>query len=228
MRIKSDDDLRKLGPSAKKQVQKILDEQGGFRRTQGQANIRDVAPAKKKYSSPSANAKPSAKKKSKPARVMRTAEDLTYCPWPSPDPFVQLHQVLSRDFGIYAKGGRLVTEMIIEGSEIQWRYDFVILSCHESTLNDDNEWQGQPHIVIESDGYGPHKSLEAFKDDRRKQTHALCQGFLVMRVTREDVVERLDDIISSVHRMTSLQHCHPGRFKVTPKGNTQAVFRWNV
>jgi hypothetical protein len=46
---------------------------------------------------------------------MKTPEGWNYCPWPSPDPFVLVHQLLESRFGMYENGGRLVTEMIVAG-----------------------------------------------------------------------------------------------------------------
>lgn len=234
MRIKSLQDLDKLGHNAKQQIEAVLQQSGGFRGNNKAPGVSNAATSKP--GNPSAikptNLPSASKKKTKPARVMRTADNLTYCPWPSTDPFVAVHQRLESKFGLYREGGRLITEMIIDGNETDWRFDFVIVAelCRVE-ITDQNQsvkqsWMGPVMLAIESDGYGPHKSKEAFKKDRTKQTHALKQGFLVQRITNDDARNRLDDIINDIDLILTQQRLYPSQYEVLPKGKTQSLFRW--
>lgn len=226
MRIKHIDDLNHLGDRAKKQIQKAIDAQGGIKNekrlqsvplrtkpgtTQKSISLDSIAPTKKS-------------KKVKPKRVMKTAEGLNYCPYPSTDPFVAVHKLLEAKFGMYHDGGRLVNEMIIEGGEINWRFDICLLPTLRPIGSDES--RGQPILLIESDGFGFHKSLDQFKGDRKKQTHGLCEGCLVMRITNEDVRQRLSGVIDNIDRILAHERIYTRTYQVVPKGNTQSFFSW--
>jgi hypothetical protein len=236
MRIKSADDVKHLGASAKKQIEAVLKQQGGFNNQKRASSINEFgSPRKHAQETVSATTPNPAvpQKKQKPARIMKTHDNLTYCPWPSTDPFVEVHKQLERKFGMFSKGGMLLNEMIIHGGEKDWRFDLVLLSpCQEATITHTEgtitpQLSGPVFLAIESDGYGPHRSKDAFKNDRKKQSHALTQGFVVMRITTEDVRLRLDKIMSDIDTMLGHQRIYDSGFTITPKGRTQCVFNWN-
>lgn len=237
MRIKSTDDLNKLGPYAKRQIEDALKRQGGFKNTNRVSTIDDLNPTRRdvKESGPQSDQvihKPS--KKNKPSRVMRTAEGLPYCPWPSTDPFVAVYQRLESQYGSYEQGGRLVTELIVDGGAKDWRFDFAIISpIIQMTLSCQGGdttsavWVGPQHVLIEADGFGFHRSKDAFKNDRAKQTHALKQGFVVKRITNEDARTRLDDLLRDIDTILSHQRIYNSGFSIQNKGNTQSTFTWS-
>jgi len=227
MRIANIDDLNKLGSNAKRQIEAAIKAQGGFNpkpKLKGSSDSIHQPQCAKTNSSA---------KKTKPARVMKTADKLSYCPWPSTDPFVKIHQALESKYGMYENGGALVTEMIIEGGDKNWRFDFAIISpsievCTTNMKSGINETVsiGGAHLLIEADGFGFHRSKDAFKNDRVKQTHALKQGFLVQRVTNEDARKRIDSIMDDIEHILSHQRIYKNKYSITPKGKTQSLFCW--
>lgn len=230
MRLKSTDDVKKLGPAARRQVESILEAQGGFNNMKRPGNASDVSP-KTRPEKMSGDAKAGGKKKKE--RVMRTHEGMTYCPWPATDPFVAVHQRLEKAYGMYHHGGMLINEMIIDGGEKDWRFDLVLLpklkkiTVIEPDGTTRQSLSGPVLIAIESDGYGPHRSKEAFKNDRTKQTHALKNGFIVKRITTEDARERLEQVIRDVGDIMAHQRFYDSDYTISPKGKTQAVFSWS-
>ena len=228
MRIKNLEDISKLGPSARKQIEATLKEQGGFNNQKRPSDTQGFRTKKKEAHSPKVEPKT---KKTKPSRVMRTAEGATYCPWPSTDPFVAIHQRLEAKYGLYENGGMLVTEMIIDGGTKNWRFDFALISPFEKVSL--RSVDGRPSsfllgysCLVEADGFGFHRSKDAFKNDRAKQTHALKQGFAVKRVTNEDARQRLDEVINDIDKIMSQPRLYDKEYEITPKGMTQFVLRW--
>lgn len=233
MRIKNNDDISRLGVGARKQIEAILNDQGGFNNQKRAGNVVLLKKNDHANAPPSLPVNGSTKQKQKkPSRVMRTADNLTYCPWPSTDPFVAVHQMLEKKYGRYEDGGKLLTEMIIEGGAQNWRFDLVLISpfvpidiFERETGRKKTAFMGNITIV-EADGFGFHRSKEAFKNDRTKQTHAIKQGFSVQRITNEDARHRLDDILHDIDTIMSQDRIYPCLYAVKPKGKTQSVFRW--
>lgn len=236
MRIKSTDDLNKLGPYAKQQVEAVLNLQGGFNNANRASSLNDLRIPPKSFKNSVPPTRPPAQEtspKSKPSRVMRTEDGFLYCPWPSTDPFVGVYQRLDARYGSYAQGGRLVTELIVEGGTKDWRFDFAIISpvtqMNLSVKDSDSVtpvWVGSQHVLIEADGFGFHRSKDAFKNDRAKQTHALKQGFVVKRITNEDARTRLDALIQDIDEILSHQRIYSAEYSIHNKGNTQNTFKW--
>lgn len=237
MRIKSAADISQLGPSAKKQIEAVLKEQGGFNNKRRASNEEELVKKDKKlkvepFGSDSVASNSAAKKKKKPSRVMKTAEGLNYCKWPSTDPFVSVYQMLERKFGRFDEGGLLLTEMIIDGGDCNWRFDMVLLpELKEMEIKQlDGRAKrvlvGAPLVTIEADGFGFHRSKSAFQNDRLKQTHALKNGFTVKRVTTDDVRSRFDSIGRDVDEIRGNLCIYPNNYKVRRKGKTQYVFSW--
>lgn len=240
VRFKTLDDTKNLGSHAKRQIEAAFKHtlnNSTQHRSLGEKEQKTIETKSKKTTGTTKSVSTDKKKKTKPARVMRTADDLTYCPWPSTDPFVKVHQLLESRYGRYEDGGMLITEMVIDGGERSWRFDFALISPLEKTEicrsskrgNADihNRFIGHVHLLIEADGFGFHRSKEAFKDDRRKQTHALREGFLVKRITNEDVRERLDEVMQDIETILRQERLYNEQYTITPKGNTQSLFRWN-
>lgn len=229
IRIKTVDDLDKLGAYAKKQVQDALVQQG---LNSGALSKAVHQKQKSAHSQPQPDST-SKKKKNKAARVMTTKDGRTYCPFPSPDPFVAVHKRLEAKYGKYENGGLLVTEMMISGGASDWRFDFALLSpINKVSLTDEHDTTstliGKLHVLIEADGFGFHRSKTAFKNDRKKQTHAITQHFVVMRITNEDARTRLDDIIADIDKLLSQRRIYESLYAVKAKGFTQSVFSWSA
>jgi hypothetical protein len=221
VRIKRLEDVTCLGQSARIQVEKALKVQG-TRRT----HLAGV-PRPKSDSSTTKNTCPTTIKKQKLARVMKDPiSTLKYCPFPSPDPVVKIHNLLSKRFGEYHTGGVLLTEMIIKGGEKEWRFDFVILPWNE---DDPISLPATKRValIIEMDGFAYHRSLTAFKNDRAKQRHALMSGFVLHRITHEDIRLRFSDIVSDIESMLEHQRIYPQKLGIIKKGVTQSIFSWS-
>lgn len=236
MRIKNNEDIDRLGPFAKKQIQAILKEQGGFRDTRHPA-VRDVSHSTPQPTGGANETPKSPEKKTVPSRVMRTFDDRLFCPWPSPDPFVKVHQELESRYGRYQDGGLLVTEMIISGGAKDWRFDFALISplaecsisldTHQKELGSPNRlFFGPALLLLEADGFKYHKSLSAFKNDRAKQTHALKSSFLLKRITNEDATKNLDRVMEDIELILQQGRIYTQVYDIKPKGKTQSFFTW--
>ena len=67
-------------------------------------------------------------------------------------------------------------------------------------------------LAIEVDGYHHFHDPEAFRRDRRKDMELQKQGYLVVRILAEDVVERLEEVIDTIleavaFRRAQVSHC---------------------
>lgn len=223
MRITHTDDLKKLGAHARRQIEAALAKDGAAKQSAHQ----------KKQPAELLDSPSTAAKKTPPARVKRTDDGLAYCPYPSPDPFVQVHQRLEAAYGRYEDGGLLLSEMIVEGGSSLWRFDFALLSPFQAVMLkncDDSTSQqvllGNNLVLIEADGFGPHKSKDAFKNDRAKQTHALKNQFVVKRITNADARQRLDEVMADIDVILSQRRIYTTQYKIRAKGHTQSVFSW--
>jgi hypothetical protein len=230
MRFKSLEDIKHLGPNAKKQIEAVLQKQGGFN---NQKRASSVGQFKQHNNIPQPpqpqtdiSIKETTKKKTKPSRVMRTHEGLTYCPWPSTDPFVAIIQRLEAKYGRHDAGGMVLTELIIDGGAKDWRFDIALISPFEDVDVNGRRMKLGYTCLVEADGFGFHRSKEAFKNDRAKQTHALKQGFAVKRITNADARQRLDDVIDDIDNILSQPRLYEKDYEITPKGKTQSVLRW--
>ena len=112
-----------------------------------------------------------------------------FCPWPSQDPAVWLHQLLVRRFGQYVRGdGSMVHEVSLDGAPKRWRYDHLMVPYR---------------VLIEFNGYEAHGRLQAFKRDHEKREFALTQGFVVFDVTNamlrsdpDNTIRQLESVIA--------------------------------
>lgn len=224
MRIKSLDDIAGLGPNAKKQIEAVLNKQGGFRnqkRSGSESELKTTVPHKPNPGAGKA-------KKPKPARVMRTHDDLSYCPWPSTDPFVPVIQRLQEKYGRYDEGGLLLTELIIDGGDKAWRFDIALISPFEKVTIAGRQMHLGYTCLVESDGFGFHRSKDAFKNDRAKQTHALKQGFPLKRITNEDARERLEQVIADIDYILSQPKLYESTYSIRARGKTQSLLQWTL
>ncbi len=55
-------------------------------------------------------------------------------------------------------------------------------------------------LAIELDGYGPHRSVGAFRRDRNRQNGLALLGWTVLRFTWEDVVEHKEAVVATLTR----------------------------
>lgn len=130
-----------------------------------------------------------------------------FCDHPSPDPANWLHAALERKYGMFEDGGELVREMIIPGGESRYRFDWA--------------WP-RYKVVLEQDGFGFHRSLDAFKRDRRKQMLALTNGWVVVRSTNEDIRKRLEQLLNEIDTVLQYRDRKPAQIK--PVGFTQCEY----
>jgi hypothetical protein len=233
MRFKSMDDISGLGVHAKKQIEAVLKEQGGFNNQRRASSVSELKSQKSaSQENTSHNDSPPAKtKKPKPSRVMKTGDEHSYCPWPSTDPFVAVHQRLEKKYGRYSDGGMLLTELILDGGAMKWRFDLALISAFEKVEVVDSSGSRSSvylanTILVESDGFGFHRSKEAFKNDRTKQTHALKNGFAVKRITNEDARKRLDEVMEDIDQIFAQPRLYTSDYTIAPRGKTQSVFSW--
>ena len=198
MRISSLQEIEGMGEHARKQIAKALK----------QAPVRNIERIMAEEDLPALGSKKTdVGKKLKKPRVSRVLKDpitgLQYCLWPSPDPGVWLHELLNKHFGCFSSGGDHAHEVIIDGYETRIRYDHLLFGI----------------IFIEFDGFGFHRHLDNFKSDRKKQRHALINGFVLHRLTKDDLVNHYDEIIPDILAM--LEHFPKYDMQIEPVGKTQ-------
>lgn len=122
--------------------------------------------------------------------------------------------------------------MIIEGGAKPWRFDFALVPrLVDATITSQSTGAqpvllGPSCVLIEADGFGYHKSKDAFKNDRAKQTHALKSGFVVKRITNDDARNRLDTILIDIDTILLHQRIYDSDYTIAEKGYTQSVFSW--
>ena len=186
MRIKSKEDMSKLGLSAQKAIAPLLNDISNCNRVKKQATN---------------------KRETVKRRTGKTTDGLNYCPWPSSDPAVELHIALEARYGRWNEEGSLVSEMIIPGNEIAFRYDWAHLSAK---------------VTIEFDGYSAHMRLDDFNKDRLKQRHAAANGWLPINITHRDVKYNLDNTMKQLDTILASRSYYNERVK--KKGRTQHVW----
>lgn len=148
--------------------------------------------------------------RSKPARIQKLEDGRNYCPIPPSDPAVWLYQSLEREFGSWWEGGELVCEMILPGHAIKFRFDYALV---------------RSKIAIEFDGYGFHKSKDAFNRDRAKTRFALLNGWVVFSVTNKDVRENLTELVDSLTKLNSIRANIANEcYDIVQVGNTQSKY----
>lgn len=188
MRIKSKDDLSKLGLTAQEALTPILN---------------DVFKSKRN----SVKNQTSKQGRQTKRRTEKTIDGHNYCPWPSSDPAVELHKALEARYGRWDEKGSIVSEMIIPGHDIAFRYDWAHL---------------QAKITIEFDGYSAHMRLDDFNKDRLKQRHAAANGWLPINITHRDVKYNLDNTMTQIDTIVACRSSY--NEKVKKKGRTQHVW----
>lgn len=206
MRIESLDQIKHLGKSAQKQIMKALNKEP-IRPTK--ISSKSTVESENSLNHKAKNNMDETKKTKSLSRIMKTEDGRKYCPWPSTDPAVVVHKLLEDRFGNYWEGGEIVSEMIIPGGAKKWRMDWVHLPTR---------------LCIEMDGFQFHRTLDAFKNDRAKQCHALMNGFIVHRITNEDIRKRQEQIIPCIEQMIKHRPFLP--YSVHKKGYTQCVFEF--
>lgn len=200
MRIKNPEDVAKMGLHARTQIEAAL---GAIYRKEAKSLPKKIeqlrASAEKPFNQ--SNATPS--KKKKPAKIMKTADNLNYCPYPNPDPSVALHIALLKEFGSWHDGGELVEEMILPGHEVRFRFDFCL---------------PRYKFAIEVDGFGYHRDLKSFKRDREKQKHALIKGWVVHRLTSSNIKNEFPVLLPDIKEM--IKHRIQSEATIVPIGKT--------
>jgi hypothetical protein len=208
MRITSDFDLRGLGINARKQIKSAL---GGKPISTAKRIMQfpDKALGAKTHQSTKSKVELQSTYRNKPARI-HTDEftGLKYCPYPSTDPAVWLHVALEKEFGSYWSGGDMVSELVLPGHEVAFRYDFAILSAK---------------IMIEFDGWAFHNKREAFKRDREKTRHALLKGWVTLPITNSMVRNELIEIINDIIKLIKIRPIYDIPV-IKLKGNTQCIY----
>jgi hypothetical protein len=129
------------------------------------------------------------------------------CTYPPTNPAHILHAELFKRFGSYWEGGELASEVILPGHEVAFRYDFAIVSAK---------------LFIEFDGYGSHRTLQAFKRDREKHRHALLNGWVTLPVSNTMVKEDVQSLIRDITKLYDIRHSDCG-ISLIKKGLTQCI-----
>lgn len=128
--------------------------------------------------------------------IYKTSNGDRYCPFPSPNPAVWLHNALVKEFGsahLHADG-QIGHEVIIAGSAKKFRFDHLHIPSR---------------TAIEYDGWASHSKVDAFNRDREKDKLAMMNNFAVVRFTNRAVRENLDE---RIEELKSIIECRP-KFK---------------
>ena len=60
-------------------------------------------------------------------------------------------------------------------------------------------------LIIEADGAEHHNTVDAFRQDRRRDRRAVARGYVVMRLTWDQVVGDWDDVLLDIRRALGLR-----------------------
>ena len=101
----------------------------------------------------------------------------------------------------------IVSEMVIPGHNIAFRYDWAHLGAK---------------ITFEFDGFEAHRRLDDFNKDRVKHRHALQNGWLNVPVTNRDVRYNLIGLMAQVEEIISTRSFYGASVK--KKGMTQYIW----
>lgn len=143
------------------------------------------------------------KQPSKPALA-----EQTLCSLPPVQPADLLYQALVRRWGRFYSGGEVVWELQ-PFSDSGVRLDAALVNYR---------------IGLEMDGWQYHgKTLSGFKKDRKKQLLFCRRGWLLFRISNEQVREELDDVIEAVDEAMSYQIKRAVTLRQLPKGWSQIV-----
>jgi len=144
------------------------------------------------------------RKKSKP----NNAPDPSCCTIPPVQPADQLYQALVRRWGRFYSGGEVVWELQpFDDSGV--RLDAALVNHR---------------IGLEMDGWQFHgKTLSGFKKDRKKQLLFCRRGWLLFRISNEQVREELDDVVSAVEEAMTYQVRREVTLRQLPKGWSRIV-----
>jgi hypothetical protein len=115
----------------------------------------------------------------------------TVCVLPPEMPADRLYQALATEFGLYRFGGDLVHELTLSFTGRKFRIDSALPAYA---------------VAIEMDGYAYHgKPLEGFKRDRAKQRLMAKYGWIMIRVTNEEVNNSLSEVIADIKQCVSFR-----------------------
>lgn len=129
-----------------------------------------------------------------------------FCPVPPIEPADRLYQALVQRWGRYYSGGEVVWELQ-PFDDSGYRLDAALVNYR---------------IGLEMDGWQFHgKTLSGFKKDRKKQLLFCRRGWLLFRVSNEQVREELEDIIQAVEEAMSFQPYRRVKLRSLPKGWSQ-------
>ncbi len=93
-----------------------------------------------------------------------------------PHPFSPGEQMLARRFSADGELSRL------------FRFNQTVETVRHHAFMVDLLWP-EGRLVVEVDGYASHKSRFAFREDRRRDYELLISGYLVLRLTHEEIME---------------------------------------
>tara|TARA_R110001583_G_scaffold131248_5_gene282955 strand:+ start:663 stop:1283 length:621 start_codon:yes stop_codon:yes gene_type:complete len=199
MRFSSFSDTEGMGEHARKQIAKALAGTSG--KSLPSKKVNDIQ--NDKSTSPKAEVK---KKKTQKRVLTDPITGLKFCEWPSPDPGVWLHELLNKHFGSFDEGGDHAHEVIIDASVNRERFDHLLFGI----------------LAIEFDGFAYHRHKDNFKKDRRKQKLALSRGFIVHRLSNEDVKSDYERLIPDIIEI--LSHFPKYNMELEKVGKTQCKF----
>lgn len=132
----------------------------------------------------------------------------TFCPLPPTEPADRLYQALAKRWGRFYSGGEVVWELQ-PFQDSGYRLDASMPNFR---------------VGLELDGWQYHgKTLSGFKKDRKKQLLFCRRGWILFRISNEQVREELGDVIAAVEEAIT----HQTRREVTlfqlPKGWSRIV-----
>lgn len=130
----------------------------------------------------------------------KAAAGIPICEYPpSKEPAAILYHALVREFGRYAEGGKMLHEVTLPFTGRKIRLDMAI--CDR-------------RMAIEVDGWQYHgKYLESFKKDRAKQLLLAEHGWLVVRLSNEQIKTDIENVVRSVRACMN----HIRQYTVDPK-----------
>lgn len=132
----------------------------------------------------------------------------TFCPLPPVEPADRLYQALAQKWGRFYSGGEVVWELQ-PFQDSGYRLDASLPNFR---------------VGLELDGWQYHgKTLSGFKKDRKKQLLFCRRGWILFRISNEQVREELEDVIAAVAEAITHQTRREATLFQLPKGWSRIV-----
>lgn len=139
----------------------------------------------------------------------KRAAELNYSPLPPTLPVDILYNKLAARFGLWSQGGQLVRELTAPFTKRRFALDMALPAYK---------------LGVEMDGWAFHgRFLNDFKRDREKQLLFARFGWILIRVSNDQIRNNLDNVITSIEECVSYRPAMIAQIKKNGFGCHQCI-----